>query len=71
VERQRRRVEQAAARGTVVGAAWRPINRLGWMGQFGRTGARVGVWVVGPNPDGGGRGAQLASLGGLRRNNID
>jgi hypothetical protein len=40
--------------GTLAGSVWRPINRLG---QFGRTGARMGVWVVGLNCDGGGRGA--------------
>jgi hypothetical protein len=51
----------AALCGTLAGGAWQPINRLG---RFGRTGARMGVWVVGLNCDGGGRGAQLASLEG-------
>jgi hypothetical protein len=33
------------------------------MHQFGRTGIHVEVWAMGPNRDGGGRGAQLTSLG--------
>jgi hypothetical protein len=60
------------------GGAWNPsgqclwaINRLGRMVQFRCTRARVGVWAVGPNHDGGGCGAQLVILGGLRKNNID
>jgi hypothetical protein len=34
------------------------------MGRFGCTGMYVRVWAVDPNHNGGGRGAQLASLGG-------
>jgi hypothetical protein len=37
------------------------------MGQFGHTVARVEVWVMGPNHDGGGRGAQLTSLGSAQK----
>jgi hypothetical protein len=61
----------AMVRGTLAGGAWWPVNSLGRMGWFMHTGARMGVWVMGPNRNGGGRGVQLASLGGLRRNNID
>jgi hypothetical protein len=39
-----------------MGSTWRPINRLGQMGRFRRTGARVEVWAVGPNRDGVGVG---------------
>jgi hypothetical protein len=34
------------------------------MGWFRRTGECMGVWVVGPDRDVGGCGAQLAGLGG-------
>jgi hypothetical protein len=39
------------------------------MGRFGRTGARVGVWAVGLDRDGGGHEAQLAGLWGLLTTN--
>jgi hypothetical protein len=61
----------ATVHGALAGGARRPINRLGWMGRFERTGACVGVWSVGPNHEGDERGAHLASLGGLRIINID
>jgi hypothetical protein len=51
-------------RGTLVGSAWWPINRLG---RFTSTGARVGVWAMGPNDDGGGRGDLMASRGSAQK----
>jgi hypothetical protein len=41
--------------------AWNGRGQMGW---FGWTGAHVGVWAVGPNHDGGGRGDQMAQSGG-------
>jgi hypothetical protein len=58
----------AMACGTLADGAWWPINKLG---RFGRTGASMGVWVVGPNRDGVGVGTRWLVRGGLRRNNID
>jgi hypothetical protein len=37
------------------------------MGHFKLMEARVGVWIVGPNHDGGGHAAQLASLGSVQK----